>query len=71
MLKGLAEAHHGALLDAVARLDDRVVLGRPTQEVGQLAVRAVHGLAFRSLCPVAAFMLEKVEDDWVSLCKKK
>lgn len=49
--------HHGALFDAVARLDDAVLLSRPAQEVGQLAVGALQGLALGSVCTVAAFVL--------------
>lgn len=51
-------SHHGSLLDAVARLDDRVLLGGPAQEVGQLAVGALHGVALGPLAAVAAFLLE-------------
>lgn len=50
--------HHGSLLDAVARLDDRVLLGRLAQEVRQLAVGALHGLALHSVGAVSALLLQ-------------
>lgn len=53
--------HHGALLDAVARLDDGVVLSGSAQEIRELAVGALHGLALGSVCTVAAFVLRQRE----------
>lgn len=50
--------HHGSLLDTVARLDDRVFLGRLSQEVRQLAVGALHRLALHSVGAVSALLLE-------------
>ena len=55
---GSMVTHHGSLLDAVPRLDDRLLLRGPAQEVGQLAVGAPHGVALRPLRTVAPFLLE-------------
>lgn len=52
--------HHGSLLDAVAWLDDSVLLSRPAQEVRQLAVRTMHGFTFCSLGTVTTFMLKDI-----------
>lgn len=53
--------HHSALFDAVARLDDGVLLSRAAQEVGQLAVGALQGFGLASVGALAAFVLRRNE----------
>lgn len=50
--------HHGSLLDAVARLDDRVLLSRLAQEVRQLAVGALHRFTLHSVGAISALLLQ-------------
>lgn len=54
----LPSTHHSSLLDAVARLDDGVLLSRSAQEVWQLAVGTMHSLTLCSVCTVTTFMLQ-------------